>query len=1240
MDPRLPEGRQLERFFNLDPQQVTTDNEEELSAIREALTFLNKDENVQNYPDFAKKVFARLKTYSFSSDGLGQELNKTLNKVSNLFFSSSDSSIPATDTSAALNKLINNSRSAEYGPDELLDDFEEIVKSGLNERQINTILLEISKLDVFRGLIPSCIYKLKVSDQDILLQVVKECLKTPEGASAVAEKIGAFRIENEETRLQIAKECMKTPDNLWKVADNIRSYKINNEETRLAIAEECMTTIRGARAVARNIRNFEINNEDARIAIANELLKTPEGASAVIKNIKAFQIESENTRIQIAKECLKIPKNAGAVARKIDAFDITSKEIIDEIAEECLKTPEGTVGVAENIKGFQIDDKVTIKAIINACLDTSEGTKAVAENIESYKIESEDARIEIAKKCLKTDKGASAVAENIKAFHIDNEDARIEIANKCAKLSNSAGRVARNIQAFQISSEDARIQIAKECAKTPQGALTVAQYIRKFEINNEEARFQIAKMCANSPVGFMVVQNIKTFQINNEKALIEIAKECLKTPTGAEKVAQNILLFKITDQKALVQIAKKCAIISPKTTIKFIDDFKILNSQTLTYSPLSNKDRLRIFSLAYANRGAGLSNINNFDLRGAVPEKLRLALADATPEKRVKLLSDFAASKKINLANTFKSLNEKNVKENPVLQNEILDQLTALLLFNESLSLEEQEWIKKWGLMDATLSLKNGSVRKKVMAKVFDIVDEKGYQTDFEKLSTVSVPSKSGRPKIIKISKEFYLKNLVLTLLKPEIDDSNLRKYADRLNIGGVRNDALKMNHLLEGLCDLEDTKTDVKEAIPSILERLVPENSTDKQLVSNSIAMQGLLHLEGAALLKNDPTTLFTPLLLKRLQEIVPIGDVEDFETKYANTLAKFRQFPLISTYAGKLNTVPQKGKLLKMYALFLESTLNNSFLETRQSLENNPHLNFLNKQSPETLKLWHAFSSSKDVEELLGGIAVKASTPLSTDYREELKEKLAVHKHLPPDKIQHLLACLNDSTKEDEMRNKLQKEEKDPYAKVQLLCLDLLRGENIQTTLNALSNQLSEIGSPAENFQNDVKGFLTLLTQSQNPVKENPYKGLQLLFTNDPNDYFLCGTEVIGSCQSITADIGTNKCLLSYLLDGKNRLVVIKDPNGKIVNRSVIRLLWDDTQKQPVLFQEKAYKAQNDLQLDNLLYEQAKVLAAELNVPYANAEEHYENPLLSLGGPVPYEYSDAAAGVQQDGIYTIKKF
>jgi hypothetical protein len=72
-----------------------------------------------------------------------------------------------------------------------------------------------------------------------------------------------------------------------------------------------------------------------------------------------------------------------------------------------------------------------------------------------------------------------------------------------------------------------------------------------------------------------------------------------------------------------------------------------------------------------------------------------------------------------------------------------------------------------------------------------------------------------------------------------------------------------------------------------------------------------------------------------------------------------------------------------------------------------------------------------------------------------------------------------------------------------------------------------------------------------------------------------------------------------MDYVLDGKNRLIEVKDPSGKIIARHILRILWDETQQQPVLFLERLYPAIASPEIQKALLSFAKSRAQTLGLP-----------------------------------------
>lgn len=151
---------------------------------------------------------------------------------------------------------------------------------------------------------------------------------------------------------------------------------------------------------------------------------------------------------------------------------------------------------------------------------------------------------------------------------------------------------------------------------------------------------------------------------------------------------------------------------------------------------------------------------------------------------------------------------------------------------------------------------------------------------------------------------------------------------------------------------------------------------------------------------------------------------------------------------------------------------------------------------------------------------------------------------------------------------------------------------------------------------------------------------KPLVVVDTDDPQDLFLCGTEVDGSCQRIDGDSNVNKGLIAYILDGKNRLVAVKDKeSGKIQSRCLLRLLLDEKTREPVLFQDRIYPDSSPYtdELNDIAKTKAQDLQVTLYSCNNASSQDGRRALTSLGNSLAYEYVDAAAGNINNGRFTI---
>jgi hypothetical protein len=173
---------------------------------------------------------------------------------------------------------------------------------------------------------------------------------------------------------------------------------------------------------------------------------------------------------------------------------------------------------------------------------------------------------------------------------------------------------------------------------------------------------------------------------------------------------------------------------------------------------------------------------------------------------------------------------------------------------------------------------------------------------------------------------------------------------------------------------------------------------------------------------------------------------------------------------------------------------------------------------------------------------------------------------------------------------------------------------------------------------------GFLdSILTKEKKKLwatnlEEKKFPPYTVAETDDWEDLFLCASDIERSCLSIYDGI-YNQALLSYLLDGKTRIAVIKDSKGRIVARRILRILSDG--QGPVLFKERLYKSgcvelpQNvSKALEDICKRKAQMLGIDLVRSFKPQEvendskyekKSYSKDLFGSVSVTGYEYVDA---------------
>ncbi len=291
----------------------------------------------------------------------------------------------------------------------------------------------------------------------------------------------------------------------------------------------------------------------------------------------------------------------------------------------------------------------------------------------------------------------------------------------------------------------------------------------------------------------------------------------------------------------------------------------------------------------------------------------------------------------------------------------------------------------------------------------------------------------------------------------------------------------------------------------------------------------------------------------------------------------------------------------------LYVESTLEKKFKTVRY--EKSPHLQLIFNGRPKLEEAWKA-GSSQSLQEPI-------------NYEAFFETKILPYLFSQEYITDYLLA---DDKKQitQNLIGKIQSEPKNLQYRLQKEIIDFMQKPSYGL-LKQIENRLLTINSG-------------LVLDIQDLLKTLQAKDTQIVDTDHFWDLFMCGTDIADSCQKVDGDPSLNKCLMAYLLDGKHRLLAIKDQSGKIVGRSIIRLLWDEKQQEPILMQERIYPKELSSEQKEVLNNFAKNRAQRLGLRLFQ-EGSLSVCLISKGGRAPWEYVDSLEGVKRESCYTIFK-
>ncbi len=168
------------------------------------------------------------------------------------------------------------------------------------------------------------------------------------------------------------------------------------------------------------------------------------------------------------------------------------------------------------------------------------------------------------------------------------------------------------------------------------------------------------------------------------------------------------------------------------------------------------------------------------------------------------------------------------------------------------------------------------------------------------------------------------------------------------------------------------------------------------------------------------------------------------------------------------------------------------------------------------------------------------------------------------------------------------------------------------------------------------DSKVDVTAYPHDRNQSKHD-ISAWSLKFAHDFEDYFLCGTDVKGSCQHIEEEAKYSAALMGYVMQGKNRIMTIHSADEKMQARCIVRLGIDEKSKKVVLHMEDSYRNPGVPYNCNEIFGQfARELSQQMGgvpiVTHSESEKFgkstpYPHPISFLPDTAVCEYVDSEA-------------
>jgi len=1019
--------------------------------------------------------------------------------------------------------------------------------------------------------------------------------------------------------------------------------------------------------IASNIKSYDWLTQHQKVKLAKTLALCRAGGISF--SIKDFGIEREEDRIEIALIAASVEIDGGGISEYIQNYEIENQSALIRIAKRAV-AKDGEE-FSKNVQNYRIKDEEALTELAIASAGTSDWGET-ANCIESYGIKRQSNLIKIAKFIAERDGGS--LSENIQKFSIKREEDRLEIAIIAAQENPAI--TLEHIAKYELLKEENRFEVVRaaferEFNKGSGETHDSIEFYVKRCLFSQENRIKLAKTTAKLS-GKRVSQGIRDFKITDKEALVEIA--VIAAAQDGEETSSYIENYEIEKEEDRFEVAKVASRQNPYKTFTLGDKYSLTREHFFV-----------ILATSAVQKGWETANELGVRKHKVTPEELvaerpgiALMLTEKRPPNpRVMVQYENEYSRFEDVINHpklqrpwIKNLIQKisQFKDNPKTEhtfNSCAHWLGAVISFIE-LSKNKEDLYKK---IDENPEL---------IEMIFNVRDP-AFRIDFSRYFVEEILSNLQRPvsKVFSPAKHFKQSPLagavVMNLFEGERDAQDI--YSEFISLFGSK--PLKRGseqlRLIKALYQLGVEQGLSKKEKRSLIRSILLEKNAKLRLkafkMANAVFLLGRPDvLKGVSDIKEIESRLEGVFV-----EELEMEKVENFGDKFVKVAEKFRDLGLVFTYAGKLKT--GRPESLKLLGLWFRALMEGDYPNIRYENDRR-HLDkvFSGEQGAKREEQWRSGQKATIGELAIERTRVEdqeGSSEKGVDINSYLQEKVLTDKHLysdPAKTIPNFVAVLSGEkeveTALEEIKVEIAKQQeeirKDPAsAKQKAEILDQLKLEyylalllfdekkdikgrtvNMYQIINEIIPKL--VPASSSQFRDDIQDLATLLTGEVSGLWEKQYWTAEE--TDDAENGLRAGTDVDQSCQKVDGDPKLNRCLMSIMLDGKIRQLVIKNGAGSIVARSLLRVLHDNEKDTLVLVMDRVYTTTgyNAEEAKEILEIIAVRKAKELGVPllssFGEEGDKYPNPLISYGGPVRDEYIDILGNrADNNNVYTI---